>query len=275
MSLNTKVVTRSGSTSSLNTVGSQAKRSREDVSKHDDEEINSLSELWTKMQSMLSSTSERIEAKIDSGNAALEMRISKVESHLSAVRDEFSGRVIKLEEEVAATRYEMDYIAEAVHRADKNRELIISGVPYLNHENLADIFCKIASCIGYSETNIPLVHLQRLSRSPIAPRLTPLILCEFALRNQRNEFYRKYLSERSLSLRHIGFESENRVYVNENLTANARRIRSEAIKLKKAGRLETVTTRDGIVYVKPKGSEKATAIHSLPQVTSFCKNPIQ
>lgn len=272
---NNKIVTRSGSTSSLNTVGSQAKRSREDISKHDDEEIASLNDLWTKMQNMMFSTSERIEAKIESCNNVLEKRISLVESQLAAVRDEFSGRVVRLEEEVTATRNEMDYIAESVRRCDKNKELIISGVPYQNQEDLVEVFKRISGSIGFKETKIPLVELQRLSRSPIAPGLTPPILCEFALRNHRNEFYRNYLSKRSLCLRHIGFESENRIYINENLTPNARRIRSEAVKLKKAGRLDSVTTRDGIVYVKPKGSEKATALHSLPQVASFIRNPIQ
>lgn len=137
---NNKIVTRSGSTSSLNTVGSQAKRSREDISKHDDEEIASLNDLWTKMQNMMFSTSERIEAKIESCNNVLEKRISLVESQLAAVRDEFSGRVVRLEEEVTATRNEMDYIAESVRRCDKNKELIISGVPYQNQEDLVEVF---------------------------------------------------------------------------------------------------------------------------------------
>lgn len=274
MSLNTKVVTRSGSTSSLNTTGSVAKRSREDVSKHDELEIASLDELWSKMQAILSITSERIEAKIESCNAALGDRISKVEKQLTAVREEFSGKAIELEREMNTVRCEINNIAEATHRFNKNNELIISAVPYRSQENLRDMFCKIATSIGYDETNIPLVNLQRLSRVPITPGTTPPILCEFALRGNRNDFYHKYLYKRSLCLRNIGFESENRIFINENLTDDARRIRNEAVKQKKLGRLETVSTREGIIYVKVRGSEKTTAIHSIQQLTSLSNNPI-
>lgn len=48
MSLSAGMITRSGSTSSL--VGSSAKRSRDDLTKHDDGEIVSLDDLWNKMR---------------------------------------------------------------------------------------------------------------------------------------------------------------------------------------------------------------------------------
>lgn len=266
MSLNSGIVTRSGSTSSL--TGSLAKRSRDDLTKHDDGEIASLDDLWIKMQAMLTSTTVRIETKIESGNAALEKRISNIEDKLNAVRDECAEKVNKLEESVATIRADMELAVDAANRFNKNKDLILSGIPFHLREDLADIFRKISLTIGYNDNNLPLVHLCRMARNPIASGTSPLILCEFALQNVRNEFYRQYLSKRSLCLRDIGFESGNRIYVNENLSSNARQIRSEAIKLKKQGLLENVTTRNGVVYVKRIGSEDASAVYSLQQMAS-------
>lgn len=255
-------------------VGHLSKRSREDLSKQDDGEIATLDDLWNKMQSMLKSTTESIETKIESGNAALEKRMSNIEEQLTAVRNECSDKVNKLGEDMFALRNEMDLAVEAAFRADKNRELVISGIPFQNREELEDIFQRMAVSLGYDENQLPLVGLQRLARTPIASGTSPLILCEFALRQERNDFYRQYLSKRSLCLRDIGFESDNRVYINENLTKNARQIRAEAMKLKKLGHLENVTTRSGIVYVKRKGSETVSAIYSLQQIAPRSKSPI-
>lgn len=275
MSQNNKAVTRSGSASSLSAIGSSAKRSRDDLSKQsDDGEIGSLDELWNKMQSMLTNTIERIEAKIDSCNAVLEKRISSIEDQLVAVREECSEKVRQLEDTVASVRMEVDHSIESVYRMDKNKDLIFSGVPYQSQEDLKSIFQKIAVSIGYDLHCVPLVDLQRLARAPIGSGMTPPVLCEFALRGSRNEFYRKYLSKRSLCLRDIGFESGNRIYINENLTANAREIRAAAIKLKKLGEVQHVSTRNGIVFIKPKGSENSKAIHTVKQIASHIKTPI-
>lgn len=267
------IVTRSGSTSSL--VGSIAKRSREDLTKQDgDSEIVSLDDLWNKMQTMLSNSCGRIETKIEKCNAALEKRMSNIEEKLNAVREECSEKIVKLEEDVVGVRADVDIAVEAVHRMGRDRELVFSGIPFHSQENLDEVFRKIALTIGYHENNLPIVDLQRMARAPIALGTSPLILCEFALRNKRNEFYRSYLSKRSLCLRDIGLDSGNRIYMNENLTNNARQIRAEAIKLKKLGYVENVSTRNGIVHVKRKGTDKPSAIYSLQQIVQR-KTPIQ
>lgn len=270
-----KVVTRSESASSLSATGSSAKRSRDDLSKHDDDgEIGSLDDLWSRMQSLLASSIERIEMKIENGNAILEKRISSIEDQLVTVREECSEKVSRLEGAVVAVRHDIDHSIEATHRMNKNKELIFSGIPYQGREDLQAIFRKIAVSIGWDENCIPLVDLQRLARAPIGSGTSPPVLCEFALRNTRNDFYKMYLSKRSLCLRDIGFESGNRIYINENLTTNAREIRAAAIKLKKLGQVQNVSTRNGIVFIKPKGSENSKAVHTLQEIASLIKNPI-
>lgn len=211
---------------------------------------------------------KRTNEKIESSKIELVERITDVENQLEIVREECSGRIDKLEDAVGEMRLDMQHHTEATHRMEKFNELIISGVPFQNNESLASIFLKISLSIGYSEDSSPFVELKRLARHPITSGATPSILCQFAHRLTRNEFYRRYLAEHNLCLRNIGFDSEDRVYVNENLTSNARAIRTEAIKQKKIGRLLSVTTRDGIIFVKFKGSRELEAIHNVQQLFS-------
>lgn len=249
-----------------------AKRSREDLTKYDGDEILSLDDLWNKMQLVLTSTSERIEKKIETCNATLEKRMSNIEDKLTAVREECIEKTNKLEETVLTVRNEIDHAVEIAYRIEKNKDLVISGIPFRSQENLADIYHKIVQSIGYNENRVPLANLQRMVRVPIASGSSPLILCEFSFRQERNESYRLYLSKRSLCLRDIGFESDNRIYINENLTKIARQIRAEAIKLKKLGRLDNVSTRNGIVYIKRKQSITAEAVDSLQKIASLINN---
>lgn len=262
MSLNVKTnkpLTRSGSTSSASSTNNElpAQRAVPEFAT-----IASLDDLWTRMQGMF----ERTYEKIESSKTELAERITDVEGQLGKVREECSSRVDKLEETLSGVRLDLDHTTEAVHRMEKNDELIISGIPFQNNENLASIFLTISQSIGYSEDSSPFVELKRLARQPIARGATPPILCQFAHRLTRNEFYRKYLGKRNLSLRNIGFENDNRIFINENLTSKARSIRTEAIKQKKLGRIQSVTTRDGVVYVKFSGSGKLDAIHNIQQL---------
>lgn len=160
----------------------------------------------------------------------------------------------------------MQQTNRSVNRSTANHELIISGVPYVTEENLEQVFHHIAVALGYTPTNIPIVYLKRLSRTPINVGSSPLILCQFALRGVRDEFYGKYLRQRSLNLRHVGFNNANRIYINENLTLDDRSIRKEAIKLKTQGRIAQVFTRSGAVFVRVKQGDEAELCSSLDQL---------
>lgn len=96
-----------------------------------------------------------------------------------------------------------------------------------------------------------------------------LVLVQFALKNQQDDFYSAYLRRRDLQLNHLGFDSTRRVYVNENLTAAARKLKTAAIRLKKAGKLASVYTKLGIIYIKPTTAAQPTIILSEEELNKF------
>lgn len=87
-----------------------------------------------------------------------------------------------------------------------------------------------------------------------------MILIQFAITVQRNEFYSRYLNSRSLSLSGIGFSVDKRIYINENLGPIVRNLRSKALQLKKAGKLRAVFTRSGVLFVRRIGEDKEIAV---------------
>ena len=87
---------------------------------------------------------------------------------------------------------------------------------------------------------LDLLSSKRLARFPIQANTTPPIMIQFAFKCVRDDFYRRYLSSRNLSLIQLGFNVNQRVYINENLTEQGRRIKN----------LCAVFTKDGCVYVK-------------------------
>lgn len=218
----------------------------------------SFEELWKK-----------IEAKFDTFKLDLDKRIDVLENSLAALKTECSTKIDRLADSVSGVRHDVDHANASIGRLEKANELVISGVPYQQNENLVATFGYIATKLGYSDTNIPMVSLSRLARTPIAVSSSPPILCEFALRADRNAFYACYLNQRDLNLSHIGFNNINRIYVNENLTKEDREIRAAALRLKKEGKIQKVYSKNGIVFAKGRGNAPAEPCPTMEHLTAF------
>ncbi|XP_055643587.1 uncharacterized protein LOC129779869 [Toxorhynchites rutilus septentrionalis] len=104
-----KPITRTGSVPSVLSVdGIGNKRPRDETSPFtNDDNVSSISDLWSKMQRMFADSISKIEAKIESSHAKLENRIIAVESQLSALRLECTESVNKLASSVTELRSEM------------------------------------------------------------------------------------------------------------------------------------------------------------------------
>lgn len=271
MSLNSKQqhnkpATRSTSTTSLNEDVSSRKLRDKDA-----DVIESLSDLWSKMKLMFDQSNARIEEKIESCTRDLAKRIDNIEEQLAATRNECTSKANELSGAVGDVRRDLVLATEYIGRTERSHDLVFSGIPFTHHEDLNDMFRRMANSLSYGDSEVPLVSLKRLARHPIAPGSSPPIACEFALLNVREEFYRKYINSRTLNLRNIGFDNGNRIFVNENLTQRARAIRAEALKLRKEGRILQVSTKNGVVFVKTRGSTMSIECSSVEQLRSIAK----
>lgn len=247
-----------------NNDGNANKRSREDLDKAEDE-VETLTDLLDRMQDMF----EKTNAKIDSCKEDLQTEISSLRDDVQLFKSECTGEINRLSSSVVKMRADIHQNYDRIRAVEKSKDLLLAGIPYAANEDVYDISRRVAIALGYTEQNKPMIYAKRLARGPIAIGATPPIALQFAFKLARDDFFRRYFSVRNLSLIHIGFNVDRRIYLNENLSEEARKIKGKAISLRRAGKLHAVFTKDGCVFVKPAMDAEAVLARSLDDLSEY------
>lgn len=200
-----------------------------------------------------------ISGKIDTVKAELDGKLEAVLNDINTFKADCTEKLKYHEDAVCDLNGRVNVISQEIGCLEYRNELIVSGIPHLKDENLASYFTAMWNQVGLNSENIPLVDMRRLGSTA---KSDGLVVLQFALKNKRDEFYSSYLQKRDLKLLHLGINSHRRIYVNENLTVAVRKIKAAALRLKKAGKIASVYTKQGIVIVKRAANQPPTAIHS-------------
>lgn len=234
----------------------------------ENDEVSSINELWWKIRKMLVYSSSAIESKVQD----LATRIKDMEDQLNSFKSD--PKITTLKEAVDDVRDQLSTFADSVDRMARSQELVIFGVPFATDEDLGMLFRNICVTLGYAPSQCPLVHCKRLLKRRPETGACPPILCQFAMNGSRNEFYKRYFKKRTLCQRDVGFEDDNRIYINENLTQETRQIYSNAVKLRKSGVLQKVRVQNGVVVIHPTSSDATREpIYSLRQLYRTVNKP--
>lgn len=216
-----------------------------------------------KIQQLISAMNERFDKfdqKLDhqytnliSECKKLSEAISKVESGLSMHKEEVLERLNILEK----------FKNETV-RYDRLNEILVKNVPQLKQESLIDLFTKISETIGFERDIYQSVDsIFRLGNQSKNHNRSPPILIKFTSQLLKRQFLSKYYVCGKLSLNNIGFESQDRVFINENLSPTVNNIYVRALLLKKNNLVEKVVTKSGCVYIKFPGKADLIKINSI------------
>lgn len=201
--------------------------------------------------------------------------IQKVASDMNVAKDE-NCKIIeeKIQHSVAmgssiATGGISESRIDQLERQVRMNELVVSGVPFLENENLCDIMTSICRAINYDggidsiETSFRL-PIRRATRNS-----SPSIIVKFWGADVKNHFFKQYFSAKKLCASMIGFAAASRIYVNENLTKMNFDIFCKVRELKKDGKITRFNTQRGRVVVKLQDSERTYAIESLDHLGSL------
>lgn len=227
----------------------------------------SVAELANLMTSQLSSYQRS--AKDD--NKKLGDKLDKLTTQMDSMKSDLSADIQKLREDCNKSLCELATTVEknkanttqALDFVTRMDDLIVSGVPFSDGENLVEYFYAWCRALGYKDNNYPLVDIRRLSSKKLENGNGAVILVQFAFTVHRNEFFARYMRTRTLSLTTIGFSVDKRIFVNENLGPTAREIRSKALKMKKEGKLRSVVSRNGVVCVKRNSDDRDVPVSSI------------
>lgn len=251
------------------------KRSRDDLDKTDDR-LDSLDDLLSRMKLMIAEGNVKIEDKIDANNDKLNKIVGEITTlryDIQQLRSECATGIKRLSESCVTLDDGVKRKKEGICSLEKRNELLLSGIPFSPTENTCVLFEKVTKVLGYRDQDVPLVFTKRLARVPIATGTSPPILLQFAFNAAREEFFRRYLKQRNLTLNQVGFDVDRRIYVNENLSERARSLRGGAVKLKKSGHIRSVFSRNGIIYVKSNADVPAEPIFEMDQLEALAKKP--
>lgn len=216
-----------------------------------------VSQLAEMLSAKLEATKDDISNQI--GDEMLKLR-REIKQDLESVRNSFERSVSELGKACKKNESDIQTVSLALTRSSYRNDLVVSGVPFMQNEDLGEYFDKWCQILGYKSS--PAVDSRRLSKHPMTVGKKYLILLQFALSNQRNDFFKKYMSCKSLSLDDIGFELKDRIFINENLALPDRIIRTKALEAKKHGKLESVFTRNGGVFVRKTGDTVDRSVSS-------------
>jgi hypothetical protein len=183
----------------------------------------------------------RIDLKEDIKND-LVPRIAQNESEIAA----HDYRIVELETTVATLQNQLELQSRSL-------ELIVRGVPETANEKCQLIYRKMAEAIGCAPGCLPIADAFRLGRRPrvTSSAKSAPILIRFVNKHDKIAFHKKYFAKKNLNLADLGFPGAvTRVYVTENLTSINNELFGAAMKMKKDGKLASVSTYHGIVNVK-------------------------
>lgn len=193
--------------------------------------------------------------------------ISDITANISELRGESAKASKALE---AAIENIANITRKSLDRLHRQHNLVVTGVPYLSEEKLGTYFHDWCRALGYShEGYTPVVSAQRISKRRISVNRSSAIILRFAIRSQRDDFFSRYLRTCNLSLRSIGFSSSERIFVNEDLGPEERKLRATAIGLKKRGIFRSVFSRNGIVLVRLVSTRRTLAVTSKASLEQF------
>ncbi|KAL9695406.1 hypothetical protein quinque_014691 [Culex quinquefasciatus] len=160
---------------------------------------------------------------------------------------------------------ETSFKFDDVHRQLRRDEVVILRVPFKEGEELRNHFANILTALHLPREEFANVMLRRISRADAQgagrPRVSaPPIVVAFESKFKRNEFMKAYFTKKNLSLNDLGFPSGERVYINENLSAQNHAAFQQAMAWKRKKKIHSVKVSDGMVFVHTSKESKSIRI---------------
>lgn len=221
-------------------------------------------DLNVKLDSIVSIINNKIENmqkefndKINTVFADFDTRIRDLCKEMET-RDEqcssFNRRLSELEHQMSLNG-SMALRINAIERRNNEAELLLTGVPFITSENVPEIIRKLCNKIGI-DFNACVMLAFRTGKRKEAPII---VRCSSAATKQY--ILDKYFKYKSLAASDVGFDCNDRIYLNECLTTYDKALYKLANELRKAGKIHKVSTRNGLVVIKETDHSKFMKIN--------------
>lgn len=168
--------------------------------------------------------------------------------------EKLQDTVSSLQAELASTKFELS----SSDLRSRLNNVEIKGVPLKKDENLFTIVDAICRKINY---NCAKTQINYVSRVPIHNSNEKLVIVSFLNRYIKEDFIAAARAVRDLSTSDIGFQgSPQRVYVNDHLSVEYKKLLSKTKIIAKEKNYEFVWVKHGKIHVRKNGNCKTFVV---------------
>lgn len=217
-------------------------------------ESNSMAlnqDILNTIEKRLNEMENRICGKMDANLASFERKFAALRSEFNQKCDEVSNDVKKNYETACKYQDENESRLDKLERLALQSDLLINGIPYNKEENLVDVLCKLSDAVKYTDdiensiNGIFRIGHQRDSIGKASP-----IVVKFRSSMAKFSFFNLYMKSKNISLSHIGFNSTDRIFINDSLTKKNAMLFRHARQLYLNRKIQRVFIKNGIVNIE-------------------------
>lgn len=235
------------------------------------------------IKELIQQSESRLLTVIDNSMGMFKREIAKVNERITNLYqrvesvETVADKIVSTNADVDNLKTEIEFLKSKQQKLDNLQvacDLRINGVPFDENENLFQIFDNLCDTLNISTPTVKSIYRINNNRnnSPDTVIMVNLVSPfdkNYVLKNIST--FRKS-NKSNLLLKHIGFDSDNPFYVNENLTSHNYKIFQNALKLRKQKHIDTAYTLRGLVYVKLSRTEPPILIECIDQLTQLFRN---
>ena len=214
-----------------------------------------IDSLDAKIDGMETRLKEHLNSEIAEANNFLKLELASLNNKIAVIVE----RVGLVENIDMDTEMRLSELERLAHRND----LIINGLPD-SVTNLNSVCKNICNIIGLDPTTIDNCNLFRVKSGAV--------VIKFSSSYVKDLFFRSYLKFKRLNLTHIGFDSAQRIFVNESLTKQTATLLKTANKFRKDGWISNTFTKNGFLFIKKRPDDVPIKITSMNQLVTKQNN---
>lgn len=252
-----------------------------------DKRFEKLTEkLQTAMQTMFRECEDRLLKMIDlkintamSELSNLAEKVKNIETVVEENKNEASEKIIILTSETDQLKKEIVFLKSKVKQQENKNiscELRLNEIPYSSDEDLYKIFENICSTINTSVPAVKTIYrLQNHNNKHNLNSRDAVIIVKMWSPYDKNHFLKTFADFRRKNkgfffcLRHIGINSDNKFFVNENLTSANFKLLCAANRLKKEHYIYSAYTIRGLVHIRKSQNDQAILIDDLDHLNNL------
>lgn len=213
-----------------------------------------ITDMKNEIEKQISSSQTSIETKITDLATTVNTEVQELKVSVDDLNTKVSSEIESLKQHVTEHNQRLDNNDDDINRLKLSADLRMNGIPFVQGENLAELFQKIAATIGYDSSNNSNVPL--IKRIPVRDKVSgnmidsSIISFHFSSIQHKQFFYSLYLNKMPLKPESLGLSKNIKIVIGESLTRINANIFKYAQNLKKDGKIAQTFTADGLVKVK-------------------------